>query len=118
MKMATNKETETGAARESAIEEARSKRDIQVAYDGDSIPARLFSYYRNQGLSYSEANIACARDIKAHKMSTKTQEQIEIRTCITCGDEFANRNTGMADHSQCYDCEADSDYDCAQSEGE
>ena len=81
MKMATNKETETGAARESAIEEARSKRDIQVAYDGDSIPARLFSYYRNQGLSYSEANIACARDIKAHKMSTKTQEQIEIRTC-------------------------------------
>jgi hypothetical protein len=29
----------------------------------------------------------------------------EIRTCITCGDKFVDRNTGLADHSQCYDCE-------------
>ena len=32
--------------------------------------------------------------------------QIEtIRICVTCGDEFVERITGMADHSECYDCE-------------
>lgn len=51
-----------------------------------------------------------------------TKEQIEIRTCVTCGDKFVDRNTGLADHSQCYDCEeADSSrayYDDAEDEGE
>ena len=27
------------------------------------------------------------------------------RICVTCGDEYTERITGMADHSQCYDCE-------------
>ncbi len=27
------------------------------------------------------------------------------RICVTCGDEYLERITGMADHSQCPDCE-------------
>ncbi len=40
-----------------------------------------------------------------------TTQAYPTRTCITCGDEFADRNTGMADHSQCYDCETAYDDD-------
>lgn len=36
-------------------------------------------------------------------MNMETVDQ--IRTCVTCGEEFPERITGMVSHSECYDCE-------------